>query len=169
VLPARAQTQQNGALNQAQTKQFFDVRQLHLTEKQILSAIAAAPTIRESTDNASEDIDKLKPETVAKLDMVASKYGLSGYDEYKMIMENVGLVLAGTDPLTKKYVGREALIKLKISRVRAGKKMSAADRKEMLADLNDEFQFALPPVKYKENIDLVLKHSDALEKNMSGD
>jgi hypothetical protein len=85
------------------------------------------------------------------------------------VNENVGLVSAGLDPATNKYIGREAVIKAQIARVRADKKMSAVDKKEKLADLNDQFQFALPAVQYKANIDLVAKYSGALAKTMRGD
>ena len=47
-------------------------------------------------------------------------------------------MLAGFDPATKKYVGPEAVIKAQIAQVEADKKMSAKDKKEALADLNDD-------------------------------
>ena len=166
---ATAQTKQASSPSQPQPTQFFAVKQLPLTEQMIQGVLAATESIQEVTDNAPEDIDKLSAATVAKLDVVARKHGLASYDEYKAVNENIGLVSAGLDPATNKYVGREAVIRVQIFRVRADKKMSAADKKEKLDDLNDQLQFALPPVQYKANIDLVAKYSAALAKTMRAD
>jgi len=154
---------------QTPPKQFFAVKQLPLTEKQIQGVLAAIESIDGITDRAPEDIDKLSADTIAKLDVVARKHGLASYDEYKTVNENIGLVSAGLDPATNKYIGREAVIKVQIARVRADRKMSAEDKKEKLTDLNGQLQFALPPVQYKGNIDLVAKYSDAFAKTMRGD
>jgi hypothetical protein len=166
---ATAQIKQVGSPSQPPPTQFFAVKQLPLTEQMIQGVLAATESIQEITDNVPEDIDKLSAATVAKLDVVARKHGLASYDEYKAVNENIGLVSAGLDPVTNKYIGREAVIRVQISRVRADKKMSAADKKEKLDDLNDQLQFALPPLQYKANIDLVAKYSDALAKTMRGD
>ena len=56
------------------------VGQIALTEKQIKGLLAASKDIAAITDNAREDINKLSPETRAKLDVVARKNGLAGYD-----------------------------------------------------------------------------------------
>ena len=53
------------------------------------------------------------------------------------MVDNISLVLSGFDPATKKYVGAEAVIKAQIAQVQADKKMSAKDKKEALADLNE--------------------------------
>jgi hypothetical protein len=166
---AMAQTKQGGSPSQPRAKQFFAVKQVPLTEKQIQGMLAASESIDEITDSAPEDIDKLSADTIAKLDVVAKKHGLASYDEYKTVTENVGLVSAGFDPATNRYIGREAVIRVQIARIRADKKMSAVDKKERLIDLSDQLQFVLPPVQYRGNIDLVAKYSDALAKTTRGD
>jgi hypothetical protein len=165
----QAQTKQVAPVQSASQKQFFPVKQMALTERQVLSFLAATEDIHRVTDNAPEDIDKLSPETVAKLDDVSRKHGLGSYDEYKRIGENVGLVSAGLDEVTNKYVGREALIRLCIARVKADKTLSAESRKEQLQDLNGDLQFALPAVQFKDNISLVAKYSDRLSAVLRGD
>jgi hypothetical protein len=72
------------------------------------------------------------------------------------------LVLAGFDPATKKYVGSEAVIKSQIAQVEADKKMSAKDKKEALADLNEALKASEPPIENKGNIDLIAKYYDKL-------
>jgi hypothetical protein len=122
-----AQGKEPPALAQTFPRQVVSVKQMPLTEAQVQGVLAAAHSIYDITDNAPEDIDKLSPETVAKLDAVASKNGFASYDEYKTVRQNIGLVSAGIDPVTHKYIGREAVIRTQISRVRADKKMSSED------------------------------------------
>jgi hypothetical protein len=160
---APAQNRQSATPAQtAPQKQFFPVKQMPLTEKLIEGYIAAEGEIDEVTQNTGEDIDKLSPPTIAKLDAIAKEHGISSYDQYHQIAENIGLVWSGLDDVTRKYFGREQLIRLRIARVKADKKMSADDKKERLTDLNDQLQFALPSVQYKGNIDLVVKYYDRL-------
>jgi uncharacterized lipoprotein NlpE involved in copper resistance len=166
---ARAQINQVIPAQTTPQKQFVPVKQTPLTEKQVQGYLAAIEDINKVTDNAKEDIDKLRPETVAKLDDVSRKHGLASYGDYKQIGDNIGLVSAGLDELTNKYVGREAVIKLRIARVKADKTLSAESRKERLDELNDQLQVALPSVQYKGNIALVTKYSDRLAATMRGD
>jgi len=159
---AIAQTKQPTPAQVAPQKQFFPVKQIPLNEKLIDGYIAATDEIDEVTQNTSEDIDKLSPATIAKLDVVARKHDLKNYDQYNQIAENIGLVWSGFDEVTRKYIGREPLIRLRIARAKADKKMSAESKKERLDDLKDQLQFAQPPVQYKVNIDLVAKYYDKL-------
>lgn len=145
------------------------VRQVALTEKQIKGFLAASSDIRSVTDNAPEDVDKLSPKTVAQLDAVARKNGFASYDEYNLISENIGLVIAGYDTVNRTYVGKEALIKSRIARVQADQKMSADSKQEKLRDLQDDLGWPLPRVAYKNNIGLVVKYRDQLIAAMRGD
>ncbi|MBA7478011.1 hypothetical protein ES707_13426 [subsurface metagenome] len=78
------------------------------------------------------------------------------------MVDNISLVLGGVDPATKKYVGAEAVIKAQITQIQADKKMSAKDKKDTLADLNEALKQKQPEVANKGNIDLVLKYYDKL-------
>ena len=78
------------------------------------------------------------------------------------MVDNISLVLGGFDPATKKYVGAEAVIKAQIAQVQADKKMSAKDKKEALADLNEALKSPPPAIENKGNIDLVAKYYDKL-------
>jgi hypothetical protein len=71
--------------------------------------------------------------------------------------------------VTRKYVGKDALIKLRIARVNADRKLSAEDRKEALQSLSDDRQLPLAPVENKNNIALVLKYIDKLSAALDGD
>lgn len=161
-----AQAEEQTAPAQTAQRPVSAIKQVALTEKQIKGMLAASKDIDAITDNAPEDIDKLKLETIVKLDGVARRSGLASYAEYLNVEENVSLALGGYDSVTKTYVGRDALIKLRIARIHADKKRSTADKNEAITDLNGALQFAMPPVKYKSNIDLAIKYLDQINATM---
>jgi cobalamin biosynthesis protein CobT len=143
------------------------VKQMALNEKQVEGVIAASKDMDAITDKLPENA-KPDPKVTAQLDGVAKKNGFAGYEEYTNVLDNLGLVLAGFDPATKKYVGAETVIKAQIAEVQADKKMSAKDKKEALADLNEALKSPAPPVENKGNIDLVTKYYDKLAAIMGG-
>ena len=144
------------------------LKQMALTEKQIQAVLAAQKDMDAITeklpDNAPPDA-----KVTAQLDAVAKKNGFASYDEYNDVIDNISLVLGGFDPATKKYVGTEAVIKAQIAQVQADKKMSAKDKKEALADLNEALKAPAPAVENKGNIDLVAKYYDKLADALGND
>ena len=98
---------------------------------------------------------------LAKLEEVAKKHKFANYDQFDTVAGNIALVLEGVDPKTKKYIGAEAEIKQEIAALQANNKIAAADKKAEIAELNDELK-SITPVKFKVNIDLVLKYFDKL-------
>ncbi len=137
------------------------LKQMALTDKQIEGVIAASKDMDAITEKLSAD-SRPDPKVTAQLEAVAKKNGFASYDEYNIVVDNISLVLAGFDPATKKYVGSEAVIKAQIAQVEADKKMSAKDKKDALADLNQALRAPEPPIENKGNIDLVAKYYDKL-------
>jgi hypothetical protein len=137
------------------------LKQIALTEKQIKGVLAARKDIDAIVDKISDNA-KPDPKIDAQLDGVAKKNGFASYDEYNTVVDNIGLVLGGFDPASKKYVGPEAVLKAQIAQVQADKKMPAKDKKEVLADLNEALKFPPPAIENKGNIDLVAKYYDKL-------
>ena len=144
------------------------VKQIALTEKQVDSVLAAQKDVDAITDKIPDNA-KPDPKIDAQLDAVAKKYGFASYDEYNNVVDNISLVLGGFDPATKKYVGSEAVIKAQIAQVQADKKMSAKDKKEALAELNDALKSPPPAIENKGNIDLVAKYYDKLADVLGDD
>jgi hypothetical protein len=144
------------------------VRQIALTDKQIEGVLAAQKDMDAITaklpDNAKPD-----PKITAQLEGVAKKNGFASYDEYNNVVDNISIVLAGFDPATKKYVGTETVIKAQIAQIEADKKMSANDKKDALADLNEALKSPAPPVENKGNIDLVARYYDKLADALGDD
>ena len=135
--------------------------------KQIDGAIAAAKEMDPITAKLSQDA-KPDPKVVAQLEAIAKKNGFASYDDYNSVVDNISLVLGGFDPQTKKYIGPEAVVKAQIAQVQADKKMSAKDKKDALADLNEALKSPPPAVENKGNIDLVTKSYDKLMEEFGG-
>ena len=165
---ALAQAKQAPAPAQAAPAQPPTLKQMALTEKQIQGVLAAQKDMDAITaklpDNAPPDA-----KVTAQLDAVAKKNGFASYDEYNDVVDNISLVLGGFDPATKKYVGSEAVLKTQIAQVEADKKMSAKDKKDALADLNEALKAPAPAIENKGNIDLVGKYYDKLAEVLGGD
>jgi hypothetical protein len=164
---ALAQAKQMAPVQAAPAQEVPAVKQIALTEKQVEGVLAASKDVDAITEKLPED-GKPDPKVIAQLDAVAKKNGFASYDEYNNVTDNIGLVFSGFDPATKKYVGSQAVIKAQIGQVQADKQMTAKDKKDALADLNEALKSPVPPVEYKANIDLVAKYYDKLAATMGG-
>jgi len=153
---------------QAAPAQAPQIKQIALTDKQVEASLAATKEMEPITEKIPENA-KPDAKITAQLEGIAKKSGFASYDEYSNVVDNISLVLGGFDPATKKYVGSDAVIKAQIAQVQADKKMSAKDKKEALADLNEALKYPAPAIENKSNIDLVTKYYDKLAEAFGGD
>jgi hypothetical protein len=151
---------------QAAPQQPPAVKQIALTDKQIEGVLAAQKDIDAITEKLAENA-KPDPKVAAQLEEAARKNGFASSEEYSDVVDNIGLVLAGFDPATKKYVGTEVLIKAQIAQVDADKKMPAKDKKRALDELNEALKIPAPAIENKGNIDLVTKYYDKLAEALT--
>ncbi len=136
------------------------VKQIALTDAQIDDFIAAQKDIGPIIAKAPQG-DQPDPKVMEQLETVAKKYKFANYDEYDDVAENIGLVMSGIDPDTKKYVGEEAVIKKEIASVDS-EKLAPNDKKGQLDELQSELKAPAEPVKFPANIDLVVKNYNKL-------
>lgn len=144
------------------------VKQIALTDKQVEGVIAAAKDMDALSEKMPEN-GKPDPKLMAQFEATAKKSGFASYDNYNNVVDNIGLIMSGIDPATKKYVGGAAVIKAQIAQVQADKKMSAKDKKEALDDLNQAAKAPEPAIENKGNIDIVVKYFDKLAAIMGDD
>ena len=138
------------------------LKQIALTDAQIQAYIAAAGEIEPVLDKAPQgDSAQLDAKTLTQLDAVAKKHQFASFQDFQDVAANIGLVIDGIDPETKKYVGADVMLKKQIAEVQADAKMPAADKKQALAELNDALK-SIEPVKIPGNIELVTKLYDKL-------
>ena len=138
------------------------MKQMALTDAQVQAYLAAEaeiqPLLAKLPQSESGQVD---PKAMAALDAAAKKHAFASFDDFQDVGANIGLVMDGIDPDTKKYVGAEAMLKKQIAEVQADAKMPAADKKQALAELNDALK-SVEPLKNAGNADLVLKYYDKL-------
>jgi hypothetical protein len=159
-----------GAAQPAPSGEAPALKQIALTDKQIEGVLASQKELDAVTAKLPEDAaDKPDPKLTAQLDAVVKKYGFADYAEYNVVIDNVSLVMGGFDPQTKKYIGNDAVLKQQIAAVQADKKMSAKEKKDALADLDQALKAPAPAVENKGNIELVGKYYDKLAAVMSED
>jgi hypothetical protein len=165
---ALAQAKQAPSMQMAQAQPAPPpLKQMALTDKQIDGVIAAQKDIDAITQKLPPNVAPSQ-KAIAQLDAVAKKNGFASYDDYNDVVDNISLVLSGFDPTTKKYVGFDAATKAQIAQVQANKQMSAKDKKDALAELNESLKSPPPPVANKGNIDLVGKNYDKLADVLGG-
>ena len=146
---------------EASGSNYDQLSQVELTGAEIDNYIASTADMQAAMGDAPADAAEPDVKTMAKLEAIAKKYGFKDFNEYNTIAGNVSLVLDGVDPQSKTYVGADKLIAKSIAEVKADKTMKEADRKAALTELQAQ-QKAVTPVKFKSNIDLVLKNYDKL-------
>ena len=138
--------------------------QIALTDAQIENFIAAQKDMNAIIAAAPQG-DQPDPKVVDQLDAAAKKYNFASYAEFDDVGENVGLIMSGIDPDTKKYVGPDAVIKKEIASLDSENR-PPSDKKEQLDELQSELKTPAEPVKFPANIDLVVKNFDRLNAAM---
>jgi hypothetical protein len=144
------------------------VKQIALTDQQVQSVISADKDMYALMSKMPKS-GKPDPRLTAQLDATAKKYGFASFDDYNLVVDNIGLVMGGIDSNSKKYVGNAAVAKAEIAEVQADKKMSAKDKKAALDNLNQATKAPDPTINNKGNIDLVVKNYDKLAPIMGND
>jgi hypothetical protein len=146
----------------AQTGGPPQLKQIALTQKQIDDVLASQKEIDAITQKLPQNAPP-NSNAIAKLDGIAKKHGFASYDEYNTVIGNISLVMDGIDPQTKKYIGSDAALKQQIEQVKANKQMSAADKKQALANLNMALKAGEPAIQNKGNIDLLIANYDKID------
>jgi len=136
------------------------LNQFALTDAQIESFIAAQKEMKPIIAKAPQG-DKPDAKTMEQLEAVAKKYNFANYDEFDDVADNVGLIMSGIDPDTKKYVGPDAVVQKEIAAIES-EKLSPDDKKGQIEELQADLKSPVEPVKFPANIDLVVKNYDKL-------
>jgi hypothetical protein len=136
-----------------------EVKQIKLTEKQIQGFMAAYDDIAKLYYGANPD--KPDPKVDAQAASVAKKNGFTSLAHYEDVSTNITMIMSGIDPQTKKFTEPPEQIKNEIAALKADKSVPEAEKKEGLAQLEAALKI-VKPVRFKENIALVLQYFDQL-------
>lgn len=152
------------AIAQSTKQQASAGKQIALTEKLLEALLAAQKDIDNfsAKTSPSSSVAQINASIVAQLNALVKKHGFADYADYNIVLDNIGLVIAGIDAKTKTYVGPAIVSRQKIAAIKADKAMSPEDKEEALTELEARAKASLPPVENKGNIDLVIKHYDKL-------
>ena len=143
------------------------LRQGTLTDKMIEGVLASQKAFDALAETLPDTApDKPDPKVAAQFEAIAKKYGFASYDDYNDVVDTISLVLGGFDPVTKRYVGADNVIRGQIAAVEADKSIPDEDRKQALEQLNDALKAPMPPIENKANIEMVAKYYDRLNATL---
>jgi hypothetical protein len=142
-----------------------EVKEIRLTDKHIQGFIAAAKDMAKLYDGANPDTPD--PKVEAQAEAVAKKNGFASLAEYDDVVTNITLIMSGIDPQTKRFTEPPEQIKKEIAALKADKTVPEAEKKQNLVHLEAALKTA-KPIRFKENIALVLKYFDQLSPLMQG-
>lgn len=138
-------------------------KQVALSEKDVLGFVNAQTDLK----SANETYERAEGEPPAAVDAVydkiAKKYGFDNLEDLNLVGANIAIVLLGLDPETGEYISLRDDIKSEISEVRSNNGIDEAEKKRLIAELEKELA-ATQPIKHPENISIVKKHRDKIEK-----
>jgi hypothetical protein len=151
---------------QAQPEEEAEVEQIELTQNHIDAFIATQKEITPITAKLNPNAQPSK-QMMAQMESIAKKNGFKDFDEFGDVGANIGLVFGGIDPLSKKYEPAR-LIERTIAAVNADKKIPAAQKKQILQELQ-QASTAMPTLKYPANADLIANNYDRLKSVIEQD
>jgi hypothetical protein len=138
------------------------MKQMQLTEQQVKNYIAAQKDMSALSEKM-EGNAKPDPKVQQQMEAAIKKAGFKDFNEYGAVGDNIQLVMSGIDPDTKNFSEPKAAIQKEINEVKNDKSMSADEKKQALAELNEALKTA-EPVKFPGNVTLVKKYYDQLDK-----
>ena len=140
-----------------------EIKQLQISDKQVESFIAAQKDFAPLASKLLEGGEKPSDALIAELETVAKKHGFATFAEYEDVGANISIVLEGLDRKSGEYVDPVEKMKKELEDIKSDTSIPDEDKKLAIEDLNLEIA-AAQPLKFKENVDVVKKHRDAIEK-----
>jgi hypothetical protein len=142
-----------------------DIKQIKLNEKQVQGFIDSQKDLAAIASKLQAAGDKPDPNLQKELEDIAKKHGFASFAELDDVAANVSIVMAGLDPQSGNYVDPLEALKKELEEVKADNSIPEADKKQLVEELNEAIK-TTPPLEHKENIDVVKKHREAIEKAM---
>jgi hypothetical protein len=139
------------------------MKQVQLSANHVENFIKAHKELAPMYEKLEPAAGKPDPKAMANIEAAVKRYGFSGLNEYEDVANSIAVVMGGIDPKTKQYSDPVKAIKSEIAQIQGDKKMSAAERKKALQELNAELKEA-QSVQHPGNIQLVIKYYARLEE-----
>ncbi len=138
------------------------VKQIALSEDEVTRYLAAAPALDAILAKVQAVPGAMpEPRLIASLNATARDFGFADYAGYESVAVNIVWILTGIDPLSKKYIGVQAVTRAEVAALLAGKDLPPEDKKRQLEAYHAQMLSAAP-VKFAGNVALVVKYYDQL-------
>lgn len=157
-----ALAQDKGAAAQAEPQP----KQVALTQKSLDGLIAAQKEIRDLEAKMPKDTKAPDPKMDGQIDAAVKKNGFASAGDFADASYSVGVVLAGMDPDSGKYIGAEAATKKQVEEVKADKQMPPKEKKEALEELEQVLKAGSTEKPPQANIDLVTANVSKLNDGL---
>jgi hypothetical protein len=131
------------------------VNQIKLTEQTVKNFIALQKD--EATSKLREAADPKAKFEAANFEATAKKYGFVNPNDLDVVAANIFMVMNRLDPQSGQYTDPADFIKKGMSEIVKDRSIAEKDKNQIINDMADTLR-ATPPLKYKENIELVSKH-----------
>ena len=141
-------------------------KQVALTQKSLDGLIAAQKEIRDVEAKMPKDAKAPDPKLDGQIDSAVKKNGFASTSDFADASYSVGVVLAGIDPDSGKYIGAEAATKKQVEEVKADKQMPPKEKKEALEELNEVLKAGVADKPSQGNIDLVTANIGKLNEGL---
>ena len=141
------------------------IKQIKLSDAQVKSFIAAQPDLATVAPKLQEAGDNIEPALQTELDGIAKKHGFTSFTELDDVAANISIVMAGLDPQTGDYTDPLEALKKELDEVKSDASIPDADKKQLVEELTDAIK-STPPLEHKDNIGIVKKHREEIEKAM---
>lgn len=140
-----------------------EIKQMQLSDKQIDAFVAAQKDFAPLASKLLEGGEKPDDSLTGELEGVAKKHGFTSFAEYEDVGANISIVLEGLDRKSGTYTDPVDKMKKELEDIKADASIPEEDKKLAIDDLNQEIASA-QPLQFKDNIDVVKKHREAIEK-----
>ena len=159
-----AQAQDKGAA--AASAEAPQPKQVALTQKSLDGLVSAQKAIRDIETKLPKDAKGPDAKAESQIDAAVKKNGFASTGDFADASYSVGLVLAGLDPDTGKYIGVEAATKKQIDEVKADKQMPPKEKTEAVDELNESLKAAGTDKPMQGNVDLVIANLSKLNDSL---
>lgn len=142
-----------------------DVKQIKLNDKQVQGFISSQKDLAAMAGKLQSAGEKPDAKLQGELEDIAKKHGFASFAELDDVAANISIVMAGLDPQTGNFVDPLQALKKELDDVKADASIPDADKKQLVTELEDAIK-TTPPLEHQDNIEVVKKHRDAIEKAM---
>jgi len=143
----------------------FEFKQIKLTEGHIKGFIASQTDLAAIADKLQKAGDKPDPALQKELEQLAQKHGFKSFSELDDVAANISMVMAGLDPESGEYTDPVEAIRKEMEDIRKDDSIPEKDKKQMIVEMEEALK-STPPLQHKENIVLVKKYQQEIDKAM---